>query len=386
MAKAPTTPNAPAAEEPQRAQSLLERLDAEQAAETGGAPPPEPPAEPAPVAETPEPAPVAETPAPEPERPSIISILQQRGFEGVDNEEAALERVGQFFDDQQRQQQAYQQQQQEMQRRLSEQMAMIELLREQRQQPAPPAQPQPGRAEPPKGWLNLPPAPSQALLNEYLVQTDEGVDWKPNTPAALRMQAEERMVAARQFVAEFASDPQAALQPFADYMQQTIEHRVMEQVGQLLDQRQQHVSAESFQDRFERENGELLYRRDPRSGQLRPGDWSDSGAEIMDLAQAFHAEGMGQEAAWQRAVEFYRLRNPAAQPQQQQQQPAAVAPTPAQAAEAAKASFLQRNNGAALPDRGGTRPSPNNPQPAPPQDRAASPGQRVLERLQQGVA
>lgn len=309
---------------------------------------------------------------------SIISVLSENGFEGID-EASAPARLGEFLTEQR-----------ERQQRIDHELAQLrsqnEYLRNQylaqaQAQTAPQATPQPGATQQPTAdakWWN-PPQVDQKLVQKYYDQESQG--WKPGTPPEIIVQGEAWQAYMQDWQTKILYSPEDALRPIIEaYVRPLLESQIEERVSR----QQQEASQQQFVQQFVQENP-WIYRTDPMTGQIRYGDYSPDGLRLQQIATELYEDGLSEQAAWRHAKRLFEGEQAA---KKLSTIGASTNGNPAQQAAQKRQEFLNRSNGATgIPDRGGSLPLRTAPvDKQVPQDRALSPGEQLLRQMQLDAA
>jgi hypothetical protein len=312
-----------------------------------------------------------------------LDQIRELGFENVESEEDARERLLL----------AYQQNQQRLQTLVErvEKVAPLvrygqqymELQRDPRfqehfgQKPAQPTQ-QPNQPTAPSSWWN-PPQYDPALVARFRVakvDPDSGQiieDWDEKTPAAVRSSVE----AYEQYIDEWKHklvyNPKEAI---GQAIRQEFEAFYQERRSQ---ENQQHQELSTF-DRFRQENAELLYERDPVSHRVT-NQLSKSGRMIQRLMEEGEARGISDPET---LIDYTMLRferdfgRPAPAAPVQPAAPAPPTPAERNLEHLKKGAGLKRGEGG-LPNRSGSEPLPTDQRL--PKNKNLTPGHRLIEQL-----
>lgn len=276
-----------------------------------------------------------------------LKKVQELGFEDVEDEEEAFDRLVQAY-----------RMQGEQQKLLGEQVqAALEELRRQPAQPAQPSQP----AAPDKWWN--PPEVDLTTVQNY--RTPDG-GWKPETPIDVRQQAE----AAQRYYDKWANDlvrrPNEVLTPI---MRQEAKRVYEEMFGQVNSQQREQQAKE----RIFSEN-QWLFEKDPVTGKPNPARLSQEGELLNQHFIVAQEKGLSFEDAWDYAHSKHQLAKLLAA-----QKPPETEKEVAQVNEEKKRELLSRAGGA-TPNRTGSLPTVNSPTKT--QNRNLSFGERFRQQAQ----
>lgn len=265
-----------------------------------------------------------------------IEKLTKLGFENLETEDQAFDRLASAY---------------EQQRTIAEQVK--QALAELKQAPQPePQQTQASGA----GWWN-PPAADEATIANY--RTADG--WKEGTPAEVRQQGEALQAYRERFARDLVAKPKEALMPllkeaFGEFFQQ--------QYGQITAAQQE----QQFFTRVDAEHGEWLWQKDPHSGR-QTRQLTEEGTRFHEQMVELQESGLPRTKAFEVAL---KIRNA--------ERAATAKPTPQQVAatnEQTKQDFLRRQ--VPGPNRNGSLPASGT---TPPRNRNLSFGQLAEQQFQ----
>ena len=383
MADEPQAPEAPTEPPPTEPSLEDQLLDGQPEGDltVSDQPPPDTPADDTPP--TPEGGePAGDEPPPEPEF-NFLDSMREAGFQDIENETDAQQRMLQAYGELQQQFQQQQQQAAQMQPyaqqffQLQQDPAYQQFLAQQ-QGAAQPQQP-PADAK----WWDPPPL-DQAFIDKYYVvdPTTGERGWKPDTPMEGRNQAEAHQSYLNNWQTELLTQPDKAFARLQGAQQQAVRDTIAGIFGipsDQLDNLKQRIDLDGSQN-FARgiieQNRELIYARDPVSNEIDYSRLTPEGEYIF--AGVRHAAEIGIQDVreqWNHAISGYELavlRNQVGNQTQQQQ----IQQTNAQK----KQAVVDQNRN--LPNRGGSLPRPEEPNPRP-QNEHVSPGEQFADLLEQ---
>lgn len=337
-----------------------------------------------------------------------LDRIKQLGFENVETEQDALDRLVESYAQQQRQMDQLRQQIQQAAPFVNYGQQYIQQLQDpafvqfqqQRQSPRQPVQQQ--QQEDPTKWWS-PPSYDPALVQKYqdIAVGADGVprtEWKPNTPAELRAAVESHQAYREKWAEQLVSNPQQALAPFKGEVLAEVRRMFDDVLGTTERERETQTLAE----RIKNENQEWMYERDPRTGSFLAdpvsGDPVLSNEGRAALQMVARAEQVGitdPYEQWNYAVAMMHARNPQQAPVAAQAPAASPVPqqTTAQVADDKKKQLLSRGrpstNGAnSIPSRGGSNPPAESPaRKTSAQNKNISPGAQLISEMRRnGVA
>ena len=228
---------------------------------------------------------------------TLRGLTEAMGFENVADDAEAAERIL-----------AALQQAQETERTLREQMESLRyqsMLSQQQRQVAGDATNQ----SPTSPSLWNPPQVDEAIVNQYITQTEDGSPtWKADTPPEIRLGYEQRQAYIRNWVNQLANSPDKALGPWMD----RIKTEAVAEATKAIREQMQGAETRNFMDRMISENSDWLYQRDAQSQKPRidpvSGNrvFSEAGAKFNDCFQEAKDAGIQDERkAWEAAMLFY---------------------------------------------------------------------------------
>lgn len=226
--------------------------------------------------------------------------VAELGFQDVNDDSEAFERLAQAYAQRTEQERLYQQQMEQMRF----QMQMLQHQQSQLQQPQTQTQQQEKT-----GYWN-PPKVNPDLVNAYYDGRNEDgtIKWKPNTPP--------------QVVADYTNE-QEYYRLHADRLvkdwgsiESQLESRVLEKAQQMAQQMIEQTlakqQAESFMQQQIQEHQDLLYQKDPVTNQLRYGYdglpvLSEAGVKMQAILDQLAASGVQNESdRWRLAQQLYK--------------------------------------------------------------------------------
>lgn len=327
--------------------------------------------DPAPIEPEPTPEVTDELPADPPASPtSLGALLQNHGFQDVDDE-SAIPRLEAFMQQtqQERDQIAQLRNELEEQRRINAAIRAHQELNTPHDAAARTQQPQ-AQDQEEKPWWN-PPQFSEQTVQKYRMRNPEtGQDeWAPNTPTEVRNQFEAYQVYVEDWANRLFHDPVSV---FSE-MEQRIISKIQPEIQQTYEQR---TADQQRQDRIHSisQENEWLWAVDPVTNQMVD-SLSEKGRAVESMAGSLIANGLDRVMAYETAVNFHKP-TPVESQQQVQQQARNDA---AQKADERREELLRRSR--PTPSRGGSlQTAPDDPVPAP-QDPKLSYGQQLIQHL-----
>lgn len=329
----------------------------------------------------------------EPSNPWLDQI-RGLGFEGVETEEQARERLLQAYQQQQEREEQIQQRMQQVSPLVRYGQEYLRLQNDplfqktfgNNQEPSPQQ-----AQEPQEGWWN-PPKYDPALISqyqEYRVDPETGETakfWKENTPADVRASAEAYDNYIRDWQHKLVYNPQEAIG-------QAIEREFDRLYQERESQRQQQTFTESAIQRFQQENAAILFEVDPVTNRYT-NKLSKSGRVIQHFVDQAEQRGVTDpEIAFDYALLKYQAEfggqlppaNGTANGTNGQAQPPAngqSAPTPEQR----NLNHLKRGAGmkrgiGGIPNSGGSVQPVDVTEPPPAPNQNLSIGHRLVDRL-----
>lgn len=321
----------------------------------------------------------------------FLSAVRQAGFDGIETEADAQRRVLEAFGQTQEQlqrtrqesQQAIQQAQyvQQQWAQVQQDPAFQQFLQQRQNPPKQQTEKQP--------WWN-PPEHDEEIAAAWRVRNPETgtVEWAPDTPAEIRLNAEKYDAYVQKWARKLTRDPMSALAPLFEEREAQHEQKFAKYIEKLfgvpadeiarkLDTTGVNRLANQYIDR----NRDWFYEKNPISGQLDPERVSPLGQQLLSHLQEAKRLGIADpEQQLNHAhsqVELISLRNQLAQFQQTQ--------TAAGSHQQHRQDLLARgrtNGAAAIPARGASVPAPNQTNPVA-QNPNLSPGQQLVANLAQ---
>lgn len=304
---------------------------------------------PAPVAPPPESPP---TPAPPPAQPGFMDQIRELGFQDVSDEAEARARLLESYRQQQERMSGFESRLKELEPLAKYGTEYLETLRQPRQQPQ--------QQEQPKKYWD-PPQFDQTLMTKYQQYDPEtgSISWKRDTPAAVRVAAEQHEAYHAAWAQKVIYDP---INAFAPMIQEVLDRRLQEVFGTplhelpyRLDVNGEQRALDEFVDKYESE----LFIRDPRTNQIDRNHFSPFG-EAVDR-ELRELDGLPAQKRLDKAYALARSQFPAAPalPEKRKQIQRETA----------------RRAGAGVPDRSGSEQRQR-------QNTNLSPGQEFLQRLE----
>lgn len=363
-------------------QKLLEGQPTVPEASSSAPPPPTPvTSEPEPV-ETPE-APEV-TPPPEPaevsEAPGLVQQLQELGFENIEDDATAQQRLVEAYRQQRAEHERLTQERERYQPlaqygqeylALQRDEEFQQLMAARRARSTNSASAAPPAAERPAPWWN-PPKVEQAWLERYReVDPDtQQPRWKASTPADVRASVEQYQHYVEDWADNLVKRPHEVLPP-------VIEAVVKPLLDRYFEDRYQEIEQRHFIDELREKNADWLYQRDPRTNQLTQ-QLSPEGQQLVDYANRLQAAGVTDpRQQWQLATEFLGSRL-----EREGAQVAATRESNTVKVEQAKAATQQRvAKATARPNRAGSVPRPTQ-EATREQNRGLRPGEKLLARME----
>lgn len=227
----------------------------------------------------------------QPDEPSNPWLDQIRGlgFEGIETEEQARERLIQAYEQQTQRERQIQEQMQQIAPLVRYGQEYLQIQNDPRFKQVFSPQERLETPEEPQSWWN-PPKYDPALIERY---QEDRVDqetgqvykvWKENTPAQVRADAEAYDQYIRDWQHKLVYDPREAI---GQAIQQEFDRFYKEREQE----RQQQTSTETALQRFQQDNAELLFARDPVTNRLT-NQLSREGKMIQHYVQQAEAGGM----------------------------------------------------------------------------------------------
>lgn len=349
----------------------------------------ETPVEPEAPPETPEPEaePEPETPA-DPESPSFLSRLGELGFEGVETEQDAQERLIEAYRQQQEQIEAAQQERQQLEQLARYGNQYLAQLREQErsqtQGQAPsqqaPTQQTGERQEAPDPWWRPPEYDARWVEKWREMDPQTGQPrWKADTPPEVisKTQAYTEYVDDWQY--RLLTNPLEALRPavFGALQEDPAQtQQIFEPMFERYYQaRRQQEDNQAFWQQVRQENEDWMFERDPRTNKPT-GKLTREAEEVVRLGDSLIQGGLTDPAmAWEAARAMYANRLAASQPAES----AAPAPTPQETRQQKRRDFTRAHAGSVASRGGSTRRETQEPAV---QNANLSPGRQVVQMME----
>lgn len=302
---------------------------------------------------------------PEPQGNSLGSLLQNYGFQDIDDD-SALPRLEAFMQQTQEERDRLQRLEQE----LEEQRRLNAAIRAHQELNAPgnsAAQPQQQQAEQDQWWN--PPKVNEQTLQKYRVRNPEtGMDeWAPNTPEEVRRQAEEYQLYHEEWMNKLIYDPVSI---FED-MENRILSKIQPEIQQTYQQQTEAQRRESELNSMATEN-DWLWAVDPQTNQPL-NSYSERGRAVEQTATNLIQNGLDELMAYKTAIELHKP-TPVESQQRVQQE---VRQEAAQKAEQRREDLLRRSR--PTPSRGGSLQT--TPEDSTPQDPKLSWGQQLIQQM-----
>lgn len=217
----------------------------------------------------------------------FVSRLTDLGFENIENEADAQERLLQSYS------------------QLQAEAATLEREREQLRQLAdygrqyldslqkPAAEPTKAAGHellgaPPAGWW-APPKFERGWLDKYQETDPETgkTKWRDGTPASVRASAEEYEAYINDWAVRLTTNPAEALRPLEEQIYQNVSRLIQEKYDGLRREERE----EEFYERVKAEN-EWIYERDPRTNQIDRERFSPRGRRLVEVMTRLENSGV----------------------------------------------------------------------------------------------
>ncbi len=284
-------------------------------------------------------------------KPSLTEKLRDLGFQGVEKDDEALERLLAAYEQEKK--------------RAAESETIARALAAERVAP-PKAEATPEPEKPRTTWWN-PPKVDQTLIQAFQVPGPDGrPTFRDNTPPEVLRQAELATAHYQKWARDIIERPDVVLPQI-----------IREEAERLFEEKfnsvQQKTKQEGVREQFLRENGDWLFAKDPLTGQQ--GDLTPEGKKYDAwLSEAYNLgiEDFGAQIKYANAMRSADAATRAAA--------AAQTPKPEETNETKKLDLLRRGGG--NPDRGGTFPAPG-AKSTPPQNRNLSVAEKLRDRMRQ---
>lgn len=316
-------------------------------------------------------APPAADPAEAP-KPTLAERLKADGFEGIESDEQATERLLEAYRRERQEAETARAQAQE-QARINAALAAG--------RPAEPVVPQTQTATEESWWK--PPVIDDRMVEIYQTRTidpatgREKVGWRDGTPADVIAKANEVESYYKQWANDLVQRPHEVLPKI-------IAAEARKIVREELSQTQEQQQSVAFLDNFRKENA-WLYENDPVTN--RPAITAEGSFRLTAEGQKFQsylteAEELGISNVQKQFAYAQRLRAA-----DMAASKAATAPRPSDINDQKKRELLAAGNGGAIPDRSGSLPTPARTGPTPTQNKNLTAGEKLRQQLQKdGVA
>jgi len=308
-----------------------------------------------------------EAPTPEEEVSPFLQAARQAGYQGQDEQEAALTMLEQYQQLQQ-QSQTYEQRMQELEELAQYGNQFLRQQREEQQKQQAAAEPETPQREP---WWN-PPKFDAKWIEQYRDVTvgpdgQPEIGWKKSTPR----EVQDAAGAYQQYLEQWATD---LVQRPQEVLPKVIEQEFDRLFETRIRERDEAAQMSSFAERVRETNRDWMYARDGQGREVL----TEAGQVMTRLLGEVAENGVtNPQLQWQYAVAMYDYLNRANQ--------AAVTDTTAAAKETAaqkRRQQLQRGVTQPTHNRTGTVPRPDEA-PTRAQNPNLSPGQQLLQTLRQ---
>lgn len=224
-----------------------------------------------------------DTPAQEDETPEFLQRVAEVGFRDVDTVEAGQSRLLDAYRE-------LREQKEELDRKYREAETFAAYGKQYLSQRE---EPKTQTDDSPKHWWS-PPAADLEEARRYLVETDEGREWKPDTPPELRAKVEAHVAYVQSFQHRLLERPQEVLP-------QIIEHEFDRLFEERYGSRVKEREAQDFWGGVWEQEGDWAFRVDPLTNRPDQNRMSPAGEYFYDRASQLVQSGLSHEEAYRYA-------------------------------------------------------------------------------------